>query len=124
MGNEGPKQTYIRVPQNKDRTHQFAFFTGTNINVKIKSDLPLIDAHMHIQSNNIAPIPVQYGVLLKQLIIALKDNPDIVKKILGYTKAGEIIIQCIFAAFLFNPITCGGAVLLKGYYNQSGLPHC
>jgi hypothetical protein len=51
---------------------------GTRIAIKIDKDIiiqhgnifPLIDGHMHIQSNDIAPIPIMKGVLYKNLNLA------------------------------------------------------
>jgi hypothetical protein len=37
--------------------------TGTNVIVTEVSNMPLVDAHMHIQSNDIAPLPIMFGVL-------------------------------------------------------------
>ena len=115
------KETFIKVPQNKDNEYHFAIYTGEKLKIKLKGDLPLIDAHMHIQSNNTAPMTLQYGVLMKKLIVELNKKPDMIKKIIKTGRRIESVIQILFLVFLFNPKTSLGIFIAKMIYNKSVL---
>ena len=54
--------------------------------IKITSPayIPIVDAHMHIQGNQIAPIPIMKGILVYKLVVkwienmSYKDNFEVI----------------------------------------------
>lgn len=55
--------------------------TGTNVIVTEVSNMPLVDVHMHIQSNDIAPLPIMLGVLNMQASRLIYSIPVISDKL-------------------------------------------
>ena len=51
----------------EEKPHYIAVFkTGTRTEYTLPETVPLVDGHMHIQSNNCCPLPVQMGVLARK----------------------------------------------------------
>jgi predicted TIM-barrel fold metal-dependent hydrolase len=118
------KETSIKVPMNKDNEYHFAFYTNEKLKIKFKGNLPLIDAHMHIQSNNIAPMNIQYGILLRQLVLALQNHPyikPIINVVLGCEKSIEIVIDIIFVLCLLNPTMAPNIIAMRSNYDKSSI---
>jgi hypothetical protein len=57
----------LRIKKRKNSNMAKRFKTGVECEYIEQEVLPLFDAHMHIQSNNCCPLPVQLGVLAGQL---------------------------------------------------------
>jgi len=62
-------------------------------------NFPLVDAHMHIQSNNIAPIPIMKGVAKRALI----DNDETLKEKAYYEEISFLNPQKVSQLILDNP---------------------
>ena len=56
--------------------NHFALFTGEEYEIRTIGFIPLIDAHIHIQSNNTAPLTLQWCMLMLQLATFLNSTDE------------------------------------------------
>ncbi len=54
------------MPAEEQQRYLASFKTGTKTEYTLPETVPLVDGHMHIQSNNCCPLPVQMGVLARK----------------------------------------------------------
>jgi predicted TIM-barrel fold metal-dependent hydrolase len=108
-----------------DDKKRYVFQLNRDIVVQFGKDIPITDAHMHIQSNDIAPIPIMYGVININIVRML--HGDIEIKILRAVTDKELVKKINFANLSYlstendkkiAPIKDGGALFLDFANNK------
>ncbi|MBN2442675.1 MAG: OmpA family protein, partial [Spirochaetales bacterium] len=107
------KQTQIYFPSKGE--FNIASFTDRILEIGQKGAVPVIDAHMHIQSNNIAPCTIQWGAIRGLLATALANNPELLQKEMeqaelysGIAKWGAIPLWIVGNILVPMPATVRG----------------
>ncbi|MBN2534513.1 MAG: hypothetical protein JXB88_16640 [Spirochaetales bacterium] len=84
----------------REEKNNYAINTDNSFELRLQGFFPVVDAHMHLQSNNCAPLTLQWGLLMMLLGDALSVVTDEnVEKALDNAKDGIDTAQILLSLF-------------------------
>jgi hypothetical protein len=98
-------QQQLIMSPGKEKENHYSLVAGKNYKLVEAYKTLIIDAHMHIQSNNVAPLPLQWGLIKTMAVKGLVKDPQIFKTILNLTRDVNQVLRIASFFLLAVPTT-------------------